>query len=42
MEVEVHELDQVPDDKPRIRHHYIQESGQAHHSNIIVRDTRGV
>ncbi|PBK77412.1 hypothetical protein ARMSODRAFT_280722 [Armillaria solidipes] len=42
MGVEVHELDQVPGDKPRIRHHYIQESGQAHHSNIIVRDIRGV
>ncbi|KAK0478294.1 ER-golgi trafficking TRAPP I complex 85 kDa subunit-domain-containing protein [Armillaria novae-zelandiae] len=42
MEVEVHELDQVPGDKPRIRHHYIQESGQAHHSNIIVRDIREV
>ncbi|KAK0464963.1 ER-golgi trafficking TRAPP I complex 85 kDa subunit-domain-containing protein [Desarmillaria tabescens] len=42
LEVEVHELDQAPGDKPRIRHHYIQESEQVHYSNIIVRDTRGV
>ncbi|KAG7450664.1 uncharacterized protein BT62DRAFT_927934 [Guyanagaster necrorhizus] len=42
LEVKVHELDQAPGDKPRTRHHYIQESGQMLRSHIIVRDIRGL